>query len=281
MNIQILPEEIKNINEGDIQLHEYRISKSLDKNKVQLSKNVFSFLLEGTKELITHNSSTTINSDNFLMIKAGNCLMSENISLSNNYRSMLLFFTDEAVKAFIQKYEIETNKANTTEGFFICGYDNYTKNIVEGLVQIKNQPNTFLQKLLPVKFEEILLHLVQKKGVGFLNHFLQQKQKNNTTATFVQTMQKNALNNLTIQELSFLCNMSVSTFKRNFEKEFETSPMRWFKEKRLEHSAYLLHTKKLRPSDIYDLVGFDTLSSFTQAYKQKFGVTPKQAQLAI
>jgi AraC-like DNA-binding protein len=59
--------------------------------------------------------------------------------------------------------------------------------------------------------------------------------------------------------------MSVSTFKRNFDKEFQTSPIRWFQEKRLEHAAYLLQTKKMRL--MYEEIGFENLSSFVQAYK--------------
>lgn len=279
MEIQILPNEISTINQGNIQLHEYHLSKSLNKSKVQLSKNVFSFLLEGTKELITHNSSTTIDSNNFLMIKSGNCLMSENISLSKNYRSMLLFFSDDVIADFIKKYEFETKDIQKNEALFICEYDAISKNIVDGLQQIKNQPEPFLNKILLIKFEEIVLYIIQKKGVGFLNHFI--APKNSNSQSFVQTVQKNALKNLTIQELSFLCNMSTSTFKRQFEKEFNSSPIRWFQEKRLEHSAYLLQSKKLRPSDIYFEVGFESLSSFVQAYKQKFGVTPKQSQVAI
>jgi AraC-like DNA-binding protein len=40
--------------------------------------------------------------------------------------------------------------------------------------------------------------------------------------------------------------------------------------KRLEHAAYLLQTKKMRASDVQE-IGFENLSSFVQAYKNKFG----------
>lgn len=277
VDIQTLPQEIPNINQGEVQLHEYLISKSLTKNKVQLNKNVFSFLLDGTKELITHNKTTLIESDKFLLIKSGNCLMSEKISLSNNYRSMLLFFPDQAIEDFLTKYKFDKKPNPNNTPFLIFKYDRITTNIVENLVHLKNQPKAFLDIILPLKLEEILMHLVQKNGVDFLYNFLHQT--NDSNKTFIETIQKNALINLSIQELSFLCNMSVSTFKRKFEKEFQTSPKKWFQEKRLEHSDYLLKTKKMRPADIYEDVGFENFSSFVQAYKHKFGITPKQSQL--
>lgn len=279
VEIQNLPQEIQHINQGEVQLHEYLISKSVTKNKVQLNKNVFSFLLDGTKELITHNKTTLIDSDKFLLIKSGNCLMSENISLSNNYKSMLLFFPDQAIENFLTKYKFEIQSKSNNIPFLIFKYDNIISNIVENLVHLKNHPNSFLDTILPLKLEEILMYLVQKNGVDFLYNFLHHSTNNNKS--FIETIQKNVLINLSIQELSFLCNMSVSTFKRNFEKEFQTSPKKWFQEKRLEHSEYLLKTKKMRPADIYEQVGFENFSSFVQAYKHKFGITPKQSQLNI
>jgi AraC-like DNA-binding protein len=72
--------------------------------------------------------------------------------------------------------------------------------------------------------------------------------------------------------------MSVSTFKREFEKHFRSTPSKWFQEKRLEHAAFLLKNNSKRPSDIFEEIGYETLSNFTQAFKLKFGLTPKQYQ---
>ena len=71
---------------------------------------------------------------------------------------------------------------------------------------------------------------------------------------------------------------SVSKFKREFEKHFKSSPSKWFQEKRLDHAAYLLKNNSKRPSDIYEEIGYELLSNFIQAFKHKFGLTPKQYQ---
>ena len=73
--------------------------------------------------------------------------------------------------------------------------------------------------------------------------------------------------------------MSVSTFKREFEKNFKSPPSKWFQEKRLEHAAFLLKNKSKRPSDLFEEIGYESLSNFIQAFKTKFGVTPKRYQL--
>ncbi|MDB3914163.1 AraC family transcriptional regulator, partial [Flavobacteriaceae bacterium] len=101
----------------------------------------------------------------------------------------------------------------------------------------------------------------------------------NHNQKFIQTIESNHLNKLTIKELSFLCNMSESKFKREFKKYFKSSPSKWFQEKRLKHAAFLLQNKATRPSDIFLEVGYETLSNFIQAFKTKFGQTPKPIKL--
>jgi AraC-like DNA-binding protein len=78
-----------------------------------------------------------------------------------------------------------------------------------------------------------MLYLIELKGVGFLYSII--NNSDNQSQKFIQTVESNRLNKLTIKELSFLSNMSVSTFKREFEKNFKNSPSKWFQDKRLEH----------------------------------------------
>ncbi len=277
MKIQQLPNDICIDNAQSILLYDYHINNACLKNKIVLTKNVFSFLVEGNKELITHDQTVTIENDKFIFIKSGNCLMSENLSPSNQYRSILLFFSDEMVSNFCRKYEVGVSNTANTNPYQICDYDIYITNFLESLKQIINYKPTLQQQLLKPKFEEIMLYLIHKKGKKFVEDFA--IHQNDYDRQFNDVIENNKLNNLSVQELAFLCNMSISTFKRTFEKNYKTSPIRWFQEKRLERSAFLLSNKKIRPIDLYDEIGYESLSSFTQAFKEKFGTTPKQFQL--
>ena len=92
-------------------------------------------------------------------------------------------------------------------------------------------------------------------------------------------VENNIFSKLTLEELAFLSHMSLSTFKREFKKLYNCSPSKWIQEKRLEKSAEMLRNKKERPIDVYASIGYESLSSFTQSFKHKFGITPKQYQL--
>jgi AraC-like DNA-binding protein len=99
---------------------------------------------------------------------------------------------------------------------------------------------------------------------------------NDASKKFVQTVETNWMSKLSLKELAFLCNMSVSTFKREFQKHYAESPMKWFQNKRLEYAHQLLYKEQKSSSEIYLEVGYENLSSFIQAYKLKYGITPKQ-----
>lgn len=276
MRTIIVPDELTN-DTSSIIFFDYINPQEVSKQYILLNKNLFSFLQEGTKEVYFNHSSDIIDPQKFLLIKSGNCLMTERLSnKSNRYRNILFFFSDEEVLQFIRKFHIENKCTHSQSSTYSFKYDDFIKSFVNSLIDISKLSKSTQNKLLATKFEEIMLYLIELYGVDFLHSLM----KNNDTQSqkFIQTIHYNQLNKLTIKELSFLLNMSESTFKREFEKHFNTSPSKWFQEKRLQHAAYLLKNKLKRPSEIYEEIGYKNLSNFVQAFKSKFGLTPKQYQ---
>lgn len=271
-----LPTDITENGQADenVFVFDYSIHTPSHKNQITLTKNVFSFLLEGRKELVHFDQQAKIESQQFLLIKAGKCLMTENVSTHKNYRSFLFFFDDEIIMNFIEKNKIQLEANTKNSPFFVFDYDAYLKNFVESLIQINTLSGNFKTRFLQTKAEELLFYLVHQNGAGFLSQFI--SKPNDYSSHFTSVIENNIHNHLSIDELAFLCNTSVSSFKRKFTKTYHQSPIKWFQEKRLEHAAFLLEYKKHRPSDIYEEVGYESLSSFIQAYRKKFGTTPKQ-----
>ncbi|MGK0386772.1 MAG: AraC-like DNA-binding protein [Patiriisocius sp.] len=273
-----LPDELHLNSSLCIEVYDYESSQEISKQQIILNKNTFSFLQEGTKEVFFDNSSYAINSTQFLLMKSGHCLMTEKLSnLQEHYRSVLLFFSNEAVLNFIRKFELNPTDYNPYFSTYSFDYDSFTKTFVKSILEISNLSKSVQKNILAAKFDEIMLYLIEIKGVDFLYSLI--NNSDNQSQKFIQIIESNTLNKLTIKELSFLSNMSVSTFKREFEKHFHSSPSKWFQEKRLEHAAFLLKNKSKRPSDIFEEIGYENLSNFIQAFKAKFGMTPKQYQL--
>lgn len=277
MKTIILPDELDLNTSFSIEVYDYQSTTEISKQQIILNKNTFSFLQEGTKEVFFDNSSYAIDNSQFLLMKSGHCLMTEKLSSqAKYYKSILFFFPNEAVLEFIRKFDLKTPSKNKFYSTYSYHYDTFIQQFVKSILDIAKLSKSTQKHLLKTKFEEIMLYLIEFKGVDFLFSLI--ADTDNQSQKFIQTIESNRLNKLTIKELSFLSNMSVSTLKREFEKHFKSSPSKWFQDKRLEHSAYLLKNKSKRPSDIFEEVGYENLSNFIQAFKTKFGMTPKQYQ---
>ncbi|MFP9117805.1 AraC family transcriptional regulator [Flavobacterium sp. RNTU_13] len=89
-------------------------------------------------------------------------------------------------------------------------------------------------------------------------------------------MQRNFRFNVPLERFAYLTGRSLSTFKRDFQKLFGSTPSRWLQQKRLEEALYRITQKGEKVSDVYIEVGFENLSHFSFAFKKAFGKAPTQ-----
>jgi AraC-like DNA-binding protein len=82
--------------------------------------------------------------------------------------------------------------------------------------------------------------------------------------------------NVDINRFAYLTGRSLATFKRDFEKIFNTPPNRWLQHKRLNDAYFLIKEKGWKTSDVYMEVGFKDFSHFSFAFKKAFGVAPSR-----
>ena len=272
-----IPDSLISMDNSIVRIYDYRTIKSSNKQLINLSKNTFSFLMEGKKGVITGDGSISIDNTEFLLMQSGHCLMTEKVSLNNrSYRSILLFFSNEAILQFIRKFDINpTNKLNK-QSIYSFPYDEFIRNYVRSVIEISKMPLKSQKKLMTVKFEEIMLFLIEKEGSNFLYSML--SETNQQSRKLISVVEGNKYKKLSLRELAFLSNMSLSSFKREFVKQYKKSPIKWFQDQRLEYASLLLKQEQKRASDIYLEIGYENLSSFIQAFKSKYGVTPKQYQ---
>lgn len=274
MKTIVLPDELPIEKLQFVQVYDYNTKQEITKQQIILNQNTFSFLAEGTKEVFFDSSALSIDNSSFLLMKAGHCLMTEKLSAVHNYRSILLFFPNEIVSKIMRKAAVKVIKGQINQSVYAFQYDAFIQRFVTSLLDISKLSRATQEKLLEVKLEEILLYLTEINGFDFLNSLL--SNGSNNKQKIIYTVESNLLSKLTIPELAFLCNMSVSTFKREFEKCYSDSPMKWFQNKRLEHAHYLIHQEQKNASEIFLDIGYENLSSFIQAYKIKYGITPGQ-----
>ncbi len=92
----------------------------------------------------------------------------------------------------------------------------------------------------------------------------------------VEFMERNYMFNMPIEKFGYLIGRSLTTFKRDFRKAFNTTPQKWLTEKRLTRAYYQLTKENKKPIDVYYEVGFENLSHFSYVFKKRYGHSPTQ-----
>lgn len=128
-------------------------------------------------------------------------------------------------------------------------------------------------EILTLKLKEIILLLNQTKNAPNIRNILSNL-FNPTTYTFREIIEAHLYSNITTTELAQLTDRSLSSFKREFEKIYHTTPAAYIKDKKLEKAARHLKSSELRTSNIAYDCGFSDIAHFSKSFKQKYGVSP-------
>jgi AraC-like DNA-binding protein len=256
-------------------VYDFKMTSNVVNSRVNLGMNMFSFLQVGRKQVHFAGTSVAVNKDQSLLLKKGNWLWTELLETEAIYNCKLLFFSEKRLKEFLETYT-DSNQIVTDEiPYFIIRNDAYITSYLNSLSTISEAPTLFMENLLSVKFQELMLYLLQKYGRKFelyLHSLII-----NETSTFNKIVESKIHSNLKLKEIAFLCNMSLSTFKRHFIDAYKVSPGKWLQDKRLQKAKETLEQGTLKPSDIYLDFGYNNLSNFSIAFKNKFGFSPKEA----
>lgn len=260
----------------DLFVYDFKMINNVVKSKVNLSMNMFSFLQVGKKQVHFAGTSVAVNKDQSLLLKKGNWLWTELLDTDTSYYCKLFFFSEKVLKEFLTKHAKDSIAVADEVPYFIISNDNYITAYLNSLSTISAAPAVFMENLLAVKFEELMVYLLQKYGANFewYLHSLIVKE----TSPFKKIVESKVHSNLKLAEIAFLCHMSLSTFKRNFIKEYKVSPGKWLHEKRLQKAKETLALGQLKASDIYLEFGYNNLSNFSTAFKKQFGFSPTKTQ---
>lgn len=279
MPIANIPEAYLNDDQESPELlvYDFKMTSDVVNSKVNLSMNMFSFLQVGKKQVHFAGNSVAVNKNQSLLLKKGNWLWTELLEHETVYYCKLLFFSEKTLLNFLHKHSIPETKMETDVPFFVIRNNSYIKSYLKSLSAISLTDTPLLNNLLQVKFEELMLYLLQNYGKKFEQYLY--SLINSEVSSFKKIIESKVYSNLKLSEIAFLCNMSLSTFKRHFTKAYHVSPGKWLQDQRLQKAKELLESGSSKPSEIYLDFGYNNHSNFSIAFKNKFGLTPKEVSL--
>lgn len=248
-----------------------------ERTKYVFDQFVISLLVRGHKTVHFAGAQTEIDNTKAIIIAPSNCLMTNRGVGSSDYESLLLFFSKEKLAEFLANHNIQLSEGKTLQKsgpYFVLEQDVEVKKIIANTKKHLATNSPAQMAFLEEQLDAILSHLHTKYGKRF-SEYLQYSLMSQDNQNFKLKMEANKYSNLSIDELAFLCHMSVSTFKRKFAEIFQDTPANWFKKNRLEQAKMLIESGKARASEIHEMMGYKNLSHFSTAFKAQFGSSPK------
>ncbi|MBW8685683.1 helix-turn-helix domain-containing protein [Chitinophaga rhizophila] len=268
---------------GSVSILRYRTGQPAARARIVLQQNLFTFLLSGEKTVHFAGEWVSVLPNQFVMLTAGNCLMTEKVvSPEADYHSILLFFDSSFLNDFFNRHiHLFSRQPDPVSArpYLLLKKDAFLETFVRSLDSMLVGDEPVFNDLQRLKLEELLLYLAAKfpdKLQEIRNTSIQA----NDELLVRQVVSSHLNSRVTVEELAFLCNMSLSTFKRRFAVIYGKSPNKWLLEKRLEQAVKMLIQSDRKASEIYYELGYENLSSFIQSFKRQYGLTPKQYQLS-
>lgn len=94
------------------------------------------------------------------------------------------------------------------------------------------------------------------------------------SGNFEQIVYNHMFKDISIEQLSEICNRSLTSFKKEFKRHFEMPPHKWYIRQRLMHSRLLLISTNKSVSEIGHECAFPNTSHFIKLFKKEYSITP-------
>jgi AraC family transcriptional regulator, exoenzyme S synthesis regulatory protein ExsA len=273
-------DEFESLKIQDMTFVAYRSNVYPSRNEIFFEEHAIVYVLEGKKKFISPTQDIHVQKGQILFFQRGCYSMNE--SIDSNYRSLVFFFPEKLLKEFVAQNLtlFEDYSSNTFEQILsLESNDNFNK-FVDSLIPFFSSRTNLLNQFLKLKFTELMLLLLD---IDSSNQFrktlfnIYQGQK----ADLAYLLENYYLKPLNINELAHISGRSLSAFKRDFEAQFHTSPAVWIKNKRLEYASFLLQNSKKNVSEISLEIGYESVSHFIKAFKEKYGFTPNKSHAIL
>lgn len=235
-------------------------------------QSFFVYMIEGRKGWYAHDEEVLLSAGDTAFVRKGATLLRQYLEQPS---CVVLFFVSDAficetLRSIGQERRVPPGTLPTVmrirtspvlQGFF--------QGMLAYFMEARPAP-----ELLRLKFRELLLAVVGDPGnTDVLAHFCSLLH-DPARERVRRVMEENYRYNLQLEDYARMSGRSLSAFKRDLQEIFGMPPGRWLRERRLERARALLGSGSLQVSEVAFQCGFDNLSHFSRAFKERFGISP-------
>ncbi|MEN8304653.1 MAG: AraC family transcriptional regulator [Campylobacterota bacterium] len=229
-------------------------------------------MLEGEKIAHLKDGDISISSSEICFLTQNNYFLSERLTKEGKYKSLLVYFDDDFVADFVQKYKIDVRSSQQ-------------KDVVTVNYKRKEYYHHCLKDLSRYLMSELDAHFIRLKVEEILLHALREKPKE--LGQFLATILASSQDRIkyilesnidllkSIEDMYRITRLSEGALRRYIKKIYRVTPKVWLDRQRLERSVVMLKNTDQSISQIAAECGYSTVSWFIAQFKNQYGQTPK------
>jgi len=240
--------------------------------------NYLFYVVDGQKIWHTAQKSYDIGKETCVFVRKGAWIF-ENF-VEQGFCVVLFFIPDKFICDTIKtKSKPLNNSLQKFEPVMILDKSDVLSAFFLSIASYFNDTQDPDRSLLELKFKELILTVADNpKNSDLLSYFCSLMHEPQY-ASLQRVMEENFCFNLKLDQYAELCNRSLSTFKRDFQKVYKSKPGQWLLEQRLNHALHLLRDRRKTIADVSFECGFESVSHFSRSFKARFSVTPSSYKL--
>ncbi|WP_419872783.1 AraC family transcriptional regulator [Candidatus Pristimantibacillus sp. PTI5] len=250
------------------------------KGTMFLEDHLLLFVLEGMYTVRFGNQEYTVFKNEMILLQKSIVVEYEKSGdPDSEYKLdyMMFFLKEDVLREFMKLADYKSSNPAQLVPVCVHSVNDRLVGYLESLKPYFNESEKINDELVKLKLLELLFNVVDTDN-QFLLQFLQLKRKSNKG--IAEVIEENFMNPVSISDLAYLSGKSLSAFKREFQATYNTSPLQWIRNRRLDKAEELLTHSNLSVTDICFTIGFENVAHFSKVFKERFGYPPSTLKKA-
>ena len=261
--------------QGQVLIEKMKILAPFRYEAIFQNSGCFIYFKERGSKLLSSEVNAQLKSNEAVLLKCGNHFVDLLRETDDDQVEIIAIhlYPEVLKKLYTGNLPDIVKKQNNSKGSQVIVSSNVIAKFIESLDFYFQNPSLVNNDLLELKIKELILLLVQSKNINSILELVADLYSANTVQVR-KVIELHLFSNLKLDQLAKLCNLSLSSFKREFRKEFNDSPTNYINNKRLEKAQTLLTITNLSISEVAYETGFQDSLYFTRLFKNKIGIPP-------
>ena len=250
---------------------------------VNLSRYAICYIVRGSANIYCGDHRTTLSRGDVCCLGLGNHYIEHIPEPNRPFEQLVIYYTPDNLHNTLRQlacsYDFQVSNAHTCS---FCRTSNFVAMpaweslralfaVTDELLMRENR-RSGNEVIEGIRISEIFYEIASHEDCCLKSKFL--SNVDSSKENFEQVIYGNVFSDISIEELARECNRSLTAFKKEFRRRFNSPPHRWIIRQRLEHARLLLLTTDKSVSEIGYECTFPNTSHFIKLYRKQFRVTP-------